>query len=109
MSEQEKNRDLTDENLRGALTSEGRLEQGIISPRYLGHFGQTQARLLGGVAEDLMIQNGVEPEVAKRVRTRFVTLGLGEITSVSEFGYAARVLEERAGLPEGSDHMEAIK
>lgn len=84
-----------------SLREEGREQLAIYPPAHIQHHCQTLAGELADDAKEAIKKMGVDEELAERIATRIATsVGLKHFVGAMDFGYAQRVLEERAGLPE---------
>ena len=87
------------EEHKASLTPDGRHELGIFPPVHLQHYSQLFAGQLAAKLSEVLLEEGVDPETVSLTETIAATSLVQQITGVIDFGYAARVLEERASLP----------
>ena|SRR3989338_8161522 len=92
---------ISQDDLEKSLHEEGRSELDIYPPVHIQHYGQMFGGELADEARDAMSKLGVDVDLADKIAARLATtVGLKHFINAMDFGYAQRVLEERAGLPE---------
>ncbi len=84
-----------------SLHEAGRTELGIHPPVHIQHYGQILGGELADEAKIALSKMGIDDDFANRIVNRIATVvGFRHFVNAMDFGYAQRVLEERAGLPE---------